>query len=600
MSSFSQEEKPQRNGGEAVISEPMDVQKHLHVEWDPSSGTFKGLPQQWADLLPKGTTTDTAANSPRELHIAPPAPTAETKRRFRLWGRSMVSSPMPTLSSAPGAVIGVPYNVQHVTHVNPDAKTSTGFGGLPPEWRMVLKASGITKQEAVDHPQAVLDALAFHMDGGVQPKTQVSCRSPSAPNVRSMMRVSQALECKQLAPLAHVHPRMKKLGQGASGTVFSGIDTRTGEKCALKFCPIAELEDLKNEIGMQCLSKHENIVNLREAFITRTEVVIAMDCMDGGSLTDVLGPGVDFKESHIALVCKKMLMALAFMHSQYRLHRDIKSDNVLVDMSGNVKLADFGFAANLTTEQDKRASVVGTPYWMAPEIIKGLEYDGKVDIWSLGITAIEMAEGEPPLLHEPPLRALLLISINPPPVLAKPQKWSKNFHHFLKRCLDTDVERRATADQLLMHPFIASAAEGNDFSGHVQRMLAAKRRSDLPCPALPCPYCPREVSNVAPTIVTWPIDDRFACVACVACGLVSLVSVCDELFCPLNSQPDTGVPTRRSLSQVDLLSTVQLQATRCKHARDCGGGEASEDYMHISVKCFNLALLRSASQVMYS
>lgn len=245
---------------------------------------------------------------------------------------------------------------------------------------------------------------------------------------------------------------------------------------ALKFCPIAEIEDLRNEIGMQCLSKHQNIVNLREAYITKTEVVIVMDCMEGGSLTDTLGPNVDFKESHIAFVCKHMLMALAFMHSQYRLHRDIKSDNVLVDMEGNVKLADFGFAANLTTEQDKRASVVGTPYWMAPEIIKGLEYDGKVDIWSLGITSLEMAEGEPPLLHEPPLRALLLISINPPPSLNEPQRWSRNFAHFLSRCLDTDVERRANADQLLLHPFIATACNQEEFSKHVKRMLAHKKK----------------------------------------------------------------------------------------------------------------------------
>jgi len=129
-----------------------------------------------------------------------------------------------------------------------------------------------------------------------------------------------------------------------------------------------------------------------------------MEFVHGGTLTEVLGPTIDFPEAHIAFVCKQMLMGLAYLHRQHRLHRDIKSDNILVGFNGAVKLADFGFAVGLTEEQDKRRSVVGTPYWMAPELIRGLEYDAKVDVWSLGITAIEMAEGEPPHLHEPPLR----------------------------------------------------------------------------------------------------------------------------------------------------------------------------------------------------
>merc|ERR1719223_2087578 len=110
-------------------------------------------------------------------------------------------------------------------------------------------------------------------------------------------------------------------------------------------------------------------------------------------------------------------MALAYVHRQHRLHRDIKSDNILVDLAGNVKIADFGFAVSLTKEEDKRRSVVGTPYWMAPELIRGLSYGDKVDVWSMGITAIEMAEGEPPHIHEPPLRALLLITTQGTPAI---------------------------------------------------------------------------------------------------------------------------------------------------------------------------------------
>jgi serine/threonine protein kinase len=189
-------------------------------------------------------------------------------------------------------------------------------------------------------------------------------------------------------------------------------------------------------------------------------------------------------ERHMAYVCKGMLMGLAFLHRQYRLHRDIKSDNVLVNFDGEVKLADFGFAINLTSEESKRTSVVGTPYWMAPELIKGHKYDSKVDIWSLGITLIEMAEGEPPLLKEPPLRALLMITINPPARL-KSSLWSPAIVHFLSRCLEPVPDKRSTAEQLLMHPFIKSACSTEEFAAFVGSKIKKKvKKSKTADPAI--------------------------------------------------------------------------------------------------------------------
>jgi serine/threonine protein kinase len=156
--------------------------------------------------------------------------------------------------------------------------------------------------------------------------------------------------------------------------------------------------------------------------------------------------------------------------------RDVKSDNVLVDSSGAVKLADFGFAAETTKEAAKRQSTVGTPFWMAPELIQGKRYDARVDVWSLGITVVEMCEREPPLLREPALRALLLITINPPPTLKSPRApaaataqlgggraaaataeppWSPACHHFLAKCLTKNPEHRAGAMALTLHPFVS-------------------------------------------------------------------------------------------------------------------------------------------------
>eukprot|EP00595_Chromulina_sp_UTEXLB2642_P001283 CAMPEP_0196768272 /NCGR_PEP_ID=MMETSP1095-20130614/42540_1 /TAXON_ID=96789 ORGANISM="Chromulina nebulosa, Strain UTEXLB2642" /NCGR_SAMPLE_ID=MMETSP1095 /ASSEMBLY_ACC=CAM_ASM_000446 /LENGTH=344 /DNA_ID=CAMNT_0042137607 /DNA_START=88 /DNA_END=1119 /DNA_ORIENTATION=+ len=308
--------------------------------------------------------------------------------------------------------ISQPYNFKHEQHVQADPHTSTGFSGLPPAMRQVLKASGISKEETDLNPQAVLDVLTFHMEG--------PSKMPSRASVAR--KFNDAMIIKQ-EDYAKYYQNLKKLGQGASGTVYSATDSRSGKVVALKIAPMAELKDLLNEIGLQAMSKHPNIVECIEAYANGNEVCIVMELMTGGSLTDILDVSNPMPEPMIAYVCLKILLGLAFMHKNYRLHRDIKSDNVLINHDGEVKIADFGFAVNLTTEANKRNSVVGTPYWMAPELIRGQDYDYKVDVWSLGITALEMAEGEPPLLNEPPLRALLLITINGPPQLKQRNQW---------------------------------------------------------------------------------------------------------------------------------------------------------------------------------
>lgn len=385
--------------------------------------------------------------------------------RMSVLAKKVFTSEDAAENSHGGMEISAPFNFQHTTHVNVDPRSSTGFQGLPTPWRAVLKASGITKEEVAEHPDQVLDVLAFHMEGP----------PPKVPTRATLKRdMATAVNIRRGNPHA-MYSEFHKLGQGASGTVYRCRNNRTGELVAIKKAPIAELAELMNEIGMQSLSKHPNIVNYLEAFATDEAVWISMELMEGGCLTDVLGKQIDFPEPLIAYVMKMGLMALAFMHRNHRLHRDIKSDNVLVDRNGRVKLADFGFAINLTQEEAKRTSVVGTPYWMAPELIRGTAYDGAVDVWSLGITAIEMAEGEPPHMTEAPLRALLLITISDSPALQNPGRWSRSFAHFLRRACDTNAEKRASAEQLLLHPFIASAGTQDSFGAFVQRQLGAHK-----------------------------------------------------------------------------------------------------------------------------
>ena len=219
--------------------------------------------------------------------------------------------------------------------------------------RQVLKASGITKEETEANPQAVLDVLTFHMDG-------------PAPRLPSRMSVARNINTDKLLKrdtYKNHYGGLKKLGQGASGVVYSATCRKTGRKVALKIAPINEVNELINEIGLQNLSRHANIVEFIEAFQGPDEICIVMELMLGGSLTDCCDVRRPMSEPMIAYVCKCMLMALAFMHREFRLHRDIKSDNVLVNFDGEVKVADFGFAINLTAEHSKRSSVVGTPYW---------------------------------------------------------------------------------------------------------------------------------------------------------------------------------------------------------------------------------------------
>lgn len=423
---------------------------------------------------PMNTTAVASSPSPLQQGQSNSADVKTNKKGLKGFGQKMsdLFTKLVLGEPEPEIEIGAPYNFQHVQHVQADPHSSTGFSGLPPKMRAVLKASGISKAETDANPQAVLDVLNFHIDGE-KPSRPARKAMPTKESMERDMAAAAAIKTEDYAPY---FADMKRIGQGASGTVYAARDIRSGAAVALKISPIAELPYLTNEIGIQSLSKHPNFAEFIEAYAYGDSVCIVMELILGGSLTDCLIPNVDFPEPYIAFVCRNMLEALHFIHSNYRMHRDIKSDNVLVDFDGNVKIADFGFAINLTSDQKNRNSVVGTPYWMAPELIRGSNYDVSVDIWSLGITALEMADGEPPFLHEPPLRALLLITISEPPTLKQPSRWSQQFADFLALCLEPKPELRMSAESLLRHPFIVSACSKQQFKEFVCSRLKSDKK----------------------------------------------------------------------------------------------------------------------------
>ncbi|ODV94900.1 hypothetical protein PACTADRAFT_43640 [Pachysolen tannophilus NRRL Y-2460] len=262
---------------------------------------------------------------------------------------------------------------------------------------------------------------------------------------------------------------IEKAGQGASGSVYLARSLkRNGLKVAVKQMDIniqPRKELIVNEILVMKDSQHRNIVNFLEAYLRgSSDLWVVMEYMEGGSLTDVIEHNDHLTESQIACICLETIKGLQHLHRKHIIHRDIKSDNVLLNAKGDVKITDFGFCAKLTDQRNKRATMVGTPYWMAPEVVKQKEYDAKIDIWSLGIMAIEMIEGEPPYLNEEPLKALYLIATNGTPKLKDSESLSSEIKKFLSICLCVDVKYRATTDELLQHQFLKTACPTMELS----------------------------------------------------------------------------------------------------------------------------------------
>jgi len=368
--------------------------------------------------------------------------------------------------------VSAPYNVQHEIHV--DFDSATGFSGLPPEWEAILKGS-ISKAEVIANPEDAKAVLKFQINyvkQGEEKSSQLLSPGVPIPNEEEQPRTLQELVSNQ-DPLL-IYKDMEKIGEGAAGEVFVALDSRNRKKVAVKKMEINadNVKLLITEIGIMKTSHHPNIVEYVDSYIIENrQLWVVMEFMGGGCLTDILElfEEIRLTEPQIAYCSRETLRALKYIHSLHRIHRDIKSDNLLLGNDGFVKLADFGYAAQLTQKQQKRNTVVGTPYWMAPELIRGHDYGVKVDIWSLGIMMMEMVEGEPPYMEFPPLRALFLITTKGIPPLKEPQKFSNDFNDFLAKCLEKEVDKRPTADELLRHPFLKRSCEAKDMITVISR-----------------------------------------------------------------------------------------------------------------------------------
>ncbi|XP_074057042.1 serine/threonine-protein kinase PAK 3 isoform X1 [Macrotis lagotis] len=467
------------------ISLPSDFEHTIHVGFDAVTGEFTGIPEQWARLLQTSNITklEQKRNPQAVLDVLKFYDSKETVNNQKY------------MSFTSGDRSAHGYLAAH-----PSSTKTASEPPLAPPVSEEEDEDEEEEEEEENEPPPVIAPRPEHtksiytrsvMDAALPVTPPKEASAPTAENSpsntlyrnadrqrkKSKMTDEEILE--KLRSIVSIgdpkkkYTRFEKIGQGASGTVYTALDIATGQEVAIKQMNLQQQpkkELIINEILVMRENKNPNIVNYLDSYLVGDELWVVMEYLAGGSLTDVVTETC-MDEGQIAAVCRECLQALDFLHSNQVIHRDIKSDNILLGMDGSVKLTDFGFCAQITPEQSKRSTMVGTPYWMAPEVVTRKAYGPKVDIWSLGIMAIEMVEGEPPYLNENPLRALYLIATNGTPELQNPERLSPVFRDFLNRCLEMDVDRRGSAKELLQHPFLKLA---KPLSSLTPLILAAK------------------------------------------------------------------------------------------------------------------------------
>eukprot|EP01114_Cavostelium_apophysatum_P018579 TRINITY_DN577_c0_g1_i1.p1 TRINITY_DN577_c0_g1~~TRINITY_DN577_c0_g1_i1.p1 ORF type:complete len:604 (+),score=176.66 TRINITY_DN577_c0_g1_i1:121-1932(+) len=492
------------------ISSPTDFKQNWHVGWNQQTGQFEGLPPEWNAMLDasgisqaeraknhdnilkvlefqqaveneRHSTITFMKKVPEQAVAAKPAPTDASKPRPFPRPPS-VSTPQPSPETKPRSAS---VKEEPAVVVDPKTRSVSSASKIPPAVPPRDEPTTPVKTAEATSPPA--KAVTSPITSPVtSPKPQENPVSP----VRQAPSPNRGLPIPKSAPLENEKPVLlsdliskenpntlfsdfKLIGQGASGSVFTAKNLQ-GDTVAIKKMIIAQQvkkEILINEIMTMKTCKHASIVNFINCYLSQGTIWVVMEYVDGASLTQVIETCRDeIPEPMIALIIKKCLEGLMYLHSKNIIHRDVKSDNVLLGLGGQIKVTDFGYSAKLTKDEPMRGSQVGTTYWMAPEVISTQTmYNTKADIWSLGIMTIELVEQEPPYMDLPALKALLRIVTEGIPPFKNPSGMSPEIKEFIAICTKMSPDLRPTAGELLLHPFLKKAGKESDLIPLVEK-----------------------------------------------------------------------------------------------------------------------------------
>jgi len=373
------------------------------------------------------------------------------------------------LGSIMGPAISEPAPLQAELCIALDPTAPLGLRGLPYHFEQMLMVSGFTKEEVLENAPDLVDIIRF------EERRVLSLTTPEAPERPPEIRRYALEDMLSAGDPLQIYKELTLLDAGAQGQVYAAVD-QNGDSVALKKIMIKnerkERPLFENEISMLYSCRHPNVVALRACHKTGPTLWIGMELMDGGKLTDLIIGGFRFSADQVGFVLLEVLKGLEYLHSTGRIHRDVKSDNVLVSGSGQVKLGDFGFCAMLSEGERMRRTVVGTPYWMAPEVIRNHPYDAKADVWSLGIVGVELVDGEPPHMRQQPMRALYVIARSPAPRIKRREQWPAALVDFIEDMLVKRPAARPDTATLLRHNFLR-AGGGNGVPDPTAFLLGA-------------------------------------------------------------------------------------------------------------------------------
>ncbi|XGW06617.1 hypothetical protein V3C99_016722 [Haemonchus contortus] len=500
------------------ISTPTNFEHRIHAGYDARTGMYTGLPKQWQALLGPPRTLNGRPKPIVDPSCITPVDIAELKTVIRGPG-SRMNTPIPqhvtvarsnSLRVSPKKSSLKTSNVPP-SNVNPGTSTASM---RPPSVQPSLKARGYpfsdpnyaplplrpptvttfgTDKNSVAYSQQstarimspvltenitpsqydrTREVASWQQNGGAY-NAHSGVISPSStvpPSIVSPQKTAddgvgyEEFRAALSSVVDRSDPRadladFKVVGEGSTGTVLAAYKVSSKQIVAVKRMNLRKQqrrELLFNEVSIMRDYQHANIVRMFSSHIVGDELWVVMEYMEGGSLTDIVTQ-TRMTEPQIATVALQVLRALEFLHSRRVIHRDIKSDSILLKADGTVKISDFGFCGQLSEEFPRRRSLVGTPYWTAAEVIARQPYDTGADIWSFGIMLIEMVEGEPPLFNEQPFQAMKMIRDEPAPKFNPTANVSAELAHMLSRCLVKDPSQRATASELLRHPLLTKA-----------------------------------------------------------------------------------------------------------------------------------------------